>query len=50
MKRILAVVLMLAAAAASPLHAVIVIPVSFEQLVDEAAAVVFARVSDVRGQ
>jgi len=50
MKRILAVVLMLAAAAASPLHAVIVIPVSFEQLVDEAAAVVFGRVSDVRGQ
>ncbi len=49
MKNVVAALLMLGAAAV-PLQAVIVIPVTFEQLVDEAAAVVFARVSDVRGQ
>lgn len=32
------------------LHASLVVPMSFEQLVDEAAAVVYARVADVRGQ
>jgi hypothetical protein len=31
-------------------HAVLVIPMTFEQLVDEAVAVVYARVADVRGQ
>lgn len=40
----------LAALAATPLDAVVVVPITFEQLVDEAAAVVFARVADVRGQ
>ena len=30
--------------------AVLVVPMTFEQLVDEAAAVVYARVADVRGQ
>jgi hypothetical protein len=30
--------------------AVVIVPMTFEQLVDEAAAVVYARVSDVRGQ
>jgi hypothetical protein len=30
--------------------AITVVPMTFEQLVDEAAAVVYARVSDVRGQ
>lgn len=30
--------------------AVVVVPMTFEQLVDEAAAVVYARVADVRGQ
>jgi hypothetical protein len=33
-----------------PAAAVLVVPMTFEQLVDEAAAVVYARVSDVRGQ
>jgi hypothetical protein len=34
----------------SRLDAVVVIPMTFEQLVDEATAVVYARVADVRGQ
>ena len=50
MKRVLAILLVLAAVATTPVAAVIVIPITFEQLVDEAVAVVFARVSDVRGQ
>jgi hypothetical protein len=33
----------------SRLEAAVVIPMTFEQLVDEAAAVVYARVADVRG-
>jgi hypothetical protein len=46
------VVALTLAAALSPLNvfAVLVIPITFEQLVDEAAAVVYARVADVRGQ
>ena len=32
------------------LEAVVVVPMTFEQLVEEAAAVVYARVADVRGQ
>lgn len=51
MKR-LAVVIAAAAALWRPalLEAVLVIPMTFEQLVDEAEAVVYARVVDVRGQ
>jgi hypothetical protein len=41
-------VLLLAATAGT--DAISIVPVTFEQLVDEAAAVVYARVTDVRGQ
>lgn len=34
----------------TPMAATVVVPMTFEQLVDEAAAVVYARVADVRGQ
>lgn len=34
----------------APAAAILVVPMTFEQLVDEAAAVVYARVADVRGQ
>jgi hypothetical protein len=49
MKRILFALLI---AASLPAHAsaVLVVPMTFEQLVDEAAAVVYARVADVRGK
>ncbi len=49
MKQIVLVAVFLALV---PLHlsAVLVVPMTFEQLVDEAAAVVYARVADVRGQ
>lgn len=50
MKRLLATLLVVAAVWTTPLGALIVIPITFEQLVDEAAAVVYARVADVRGQ
>ena len=42
--------LSIAALVVARLEAVIVVPMTFEQLVDEAAAVVYARVADVRGQ
>jgi hypothetical protein len=42
--------LSLAALVLARLEAVVVIPMTFEQLVDEAAAVVYARVAEVRGQ
>lgn len=35
---------------AGPVHAITVTPMTFEELVDESAAVVYARVTDVRGQ
>lgn len=41
---------LLAALWSAPALAVVVVPITFEQLVDEAAAVVYARVSEVRGQ
>jgi hypothetical protein len=50
MKIVLAVLLMLTAVSAARVDAVVIIPITFEQLVDEAAAVVYARVSEVRGQ
>jgi hypothetical protein len=50
MKTTLAALLTLSAAVVTPLEAIVVVPITFEQLVDEAAAVVFARVADVRGQ
>jgi hypothetical protein len=50
MKRSLAAVLVMAAVATTPIAAVIVVPITFEQLVDEAVAVVYARVAEVRGQ
>ena len=48
MKGSMAVVLLVAALAR--VDAVVVVPMTFEQLVSEAAAVVYARVSEVRGQ
>jgi hypothetical protein len=50
MKRLLAALLAFAAVSTTPVGAIIVVPITFEQLVDEAAAVVYARVADVRGQ
>jgi hypothetical protein len=50
MKRLFATLLVVAAVWTTPVGAVVVIPITFEQLVDEAAAVVYARVADVRGQ
>jgi len=50
MKTILVALLMISAGSAMRVDAVVVIPITFEQLVDEAAAVVYARVADVRGQ
>jgi len=50
MKTALAVLLIVTAVSAIRVGAVVVVPITFEQLVDEAAAVVYARVSDVRGQ
>lgn len=49
MNKIVITLALLAAVSARP-HAVVVIPMTFEQLVSEAAAVVYARVADVRGQ
>lgn len=43
-------IVVLAAASLAPLEAVTLSPMTFEQLVDEAAAVVYARVADVRGR
>ena len=45
-----AVVAILLAASFAPLNALTLKPMTFEQLVDEATAVVFARVADVRGR
>jgi hypothetical protein len=42
--------LMLAPSLSQRVAAITVVPMTFEQLVDEAAAVVYARVADVRGQ
>ena len=39
-----------ALAGAVPVAAVTVVPMTFEQLVDESVAVIYARVADVRGQ
>ena len=39
-----------AVAAAVPVDAVTVVPMTFEELVDESVAVIYARVADVRGQ
>jgi hypothetical protein len=50
MKRVMCLVLLLAVSTLARLEAMLVVPMTFEQLVDEAAAVVYARVSDVRGQ
>ena len=50
MKTQTSVVLVLAVAALARVDATLVIPMTFEQLVGEAGAVVYARVSDVRGQ
>ena len=50
MKKSVLVLLCLSALWPASAAAVLVVPMTFEQLVDEAAAVVFARVSDVRGQ
>ena len=50
MRRTLPAVLALLAWLTSPASAVLVVPMTFEQLVDEAAVVVYARVADVRGQ
>lgn len=50
MNRILLIAGLLAIPLAVPTSAVLVVPMTFEQLVDEAAAVVYARVADVRGQ
>ena len=49
MKKILIAALLTALVPMST-SAVLVVPMTFEQLVDEAAAVVYARVADVRGQ
>ena len=43
-------ILLLALASAIPAHAVIVMPMTFEELVGEATAVVYVRVADVRGR
>jgi hypothetical protein len=43
-------VLLFALVALAPLDAVTLSPMTFEQLVDEATAVVYARVADVRGR
>jgi hypothetical protein len=50
MKKLLAALVAVAALSTTPLGAITVIPITFEQLVDEAAAVVYARVAEVRGQ
>ena len=46
----LMVTLSLIATAIARVGAITVVPMTFEQLVDEAAAVVYARVADVRGE
>jgi hypothetical protein len=43
-------VFLLAIASAVPVDAIVVVPMTFEELVGEAAAVVYARVADVRGR
>ena len=50
MKKTLCVVALIIALCPTTGLAVLVVPMTFEQLVAEAAAVVYARVSDVRGQ
>jgi hypothetical protein len=50
MKKTLASALMVLALGQVAVGAITVVPMTFEQLVDEAAAVVYARVSEVRGQ
>jgi hypothetical protein len=41
---------LLALGSAIPAHAIVVMPMTFEELVGEATAVVYARVADVRGR
>jgi hypothetical protein len=50
MKACLAIAVSLVAMLVARVDAITVVPMTFEQLVDEAAAVVYARVVDVRGQ
>ncbi len=50
MKRSMAVAMVLALAIGGRAQATTVLPMSFEELVHEAVAVVYARVADVRGQ
>lgn len=49
MKQII-ITLVFVTAALARAEAIVVVPMTFEQLVSEAAAVVYARVADVRGQ
>jgi hypothetical protein len=50
MKALVLLVVLAAAAPAARLEAITVVPMTFEELVGEATAVVYARVADVRGQ
>jgi hypothetical protein len=50
MKALVLISLIAVAIWPAQVKAVLVVPMTFEQLVDEAAAVVYARVADVRGQ
>lgn len=50
MKKLVFISLIVLAIGPARVNAVLVVPMTFEQLVDEAAAVVYARVADVRGQ
>jgi hypothetical protein len=43
-------IFVLALGSAIPAHAIVVMPMTFEELVGEATAVVYARVADVRGR
>jgi len=49
MKRAFAA-LLVAAALVTPAHAITVVPMTFEELVEDATTVVYARVADVRGR
>lgn len=50
MKKLLATIAAVALMLSSAAEAIIITPMTFEELVDEAVAVVYARVADVRGQ
>ena len=50
MKNLIGALVLVAALWSAGLEAITVLPITFEQLVNEAAAVVYARVSNVRGQ